>query len=402
MNYPLWTIIFLCIVILKAISAPQDLRALDNSTTSIGDQLFIYQGYYDSLGTVDEIAALAAQHNYVVITHGFYLDGNKWVNGKCLDVNYSKMPELLVKLRRNNSLVKIFAYVSATADHPNGCWPQPSIQMADCPNGICQDFKTWTNLWLDLEKSNDSIVIDGIFIDLVHPALIGESVRDSIFSYVKSKGKMVMANALSDTMGLSFAIASPILTHDDLVFIEGYYWIAGKPNTQTENMNAILGRSRVRWAALASEYYNTTISCNSENRRLAYKMFLEHNGSAFAYQSADVGTQSGKWVYCQNEITTIPVRNVECSIPVQFVLEQNYPNPFNPSTTIKYTVSNASNVKICIYNILGKNVRTLVNEFQNVGEKKISFIADNLPSGIYYYTLESGFAKQVKIMTLIK
>ncbi len=387
---------------LKSISAPQDLKESDIPVTSIGNQLFVFQGAYDSLGTVDEIAALAARHDYVVLTHGFYLDGSKWVNGKCLDVNYSKMLELLVTLRKNNPAVKIFVYVSATADHPNGCWPQPSIKMADCPNGNCQDFKTWTNLWLDLEKTNDSIVIDGIFIDLVHPALIGASVRDSVFSYVKSKGKLIMANVLSDTIGLSFAVASPMLTHDDFVLIEGYYWIAGWPNTQTERMNTILDSSRVRWAAIASEYYNTDLSCNSENRILAYKMFLEHDGSAFAYQSADIGTQSGKWVYCRNEITTIPVENVDRDIPEQFILEQNYPNPFNPVTTIKYFVAKPSVVKIRVYNILGQKVRTLVNEFQTVGDIEVIFDAGDLPSGLYYYSMEAGLSTYVKNMMLIK
>ena len=402
MRYLSRFIIIVSFVTLKSISAPQDLKESDIPVTSIGNQLFIFQGAYDSLGTVDEIAMLAARHDYVVLTHGFYLDGSKWVNGKCLDVNYSKMLELLVTLRKNNPDVKIFVYVSATADHPNGCWPQPSITMADCPNGNCQDFKTWTNLWLDLEKQNDSIVIDGIFIDLVHPALIGASVRDSVFSYVKSKGKLIMANALSDTIGLSFAVASPMLTHDDFVLIEGYYWIAGWPNTQTEGMNTILDRSRVRWAAIVSEYYNTDLSCNSENRILAYKMFLEHGGSAFAYQSSDIGTQSGKWVYCRNEITAIPVENVDRDIPVQFILEQNYPNPFNPITTIKYFVAKPSVVKIKVYNILGQNVRTLVNEFQTVGDNEVIFDAGDLPSGLYYYSMEAGVSTYVKNMVLIK
>ena len=402
MNYLSRFIIIVSIVILKSISAPQDLKESDNPINSIGNQLFIFQGAYDSLGTVDEIAKLAARHDYVVLTHGFYLDGSNWVNGKCLDVNYSKMPEVLVKLRKINPAVKIFVYVPATADHPSGCWPQPSIKMAVCPNGNCQDFKTWTDLWLDLEKKNDSIFIDGIFIDLVYPALIGASVRDSVFSYVKSKGKLIMANALSDTIGLRFAVASPMLTHDDFVLIEGYYWIAGWPNTQTERMNTILDSSRVRWAAIASEYYNTDLSCNSENRILAYKMFLEHDGSAFAYQSADIGTQSGKWVYCRNEITTIPVEKVDRDIPVQFILEQNYPNPFNPITTIKYFVATPSVVKIIVYNILGQKIRTLVNEFQTIGDNEVIFDAGDLPSGLYYYRMEAGLSTYAKNMVLIK
>jgi len=375
--------------------------ALQVSNRNSGDQLFIYQGYYDSLGTVTEIAELAARHDYVIVTHGFYLDGSHWVNGSCLDVNYSKMPELLSTIRMINPLVKIFAYVPASADHPNGCWPQPSVPMTECPDGDCVDFKTWTDLWLSLEDG-EGIIIDGIFIDLVHPALVGSAVRDSIFRFVKSKGKLIMANALSDTIGLSFAIASPILTHEDFVFIEGYYWIAGWPNTQTERMNTILDSSRVRWAAIASEYYNTDLSCNSDNRILAYKMFLEHNGSAFAYQSADVGTQSGRWVYCRNEISTIPGESVYRNVPVEFNLEQNYPNPFNSDTRIRYTILRECVVKISVFNILGQYIGTLVHEFQSAGEKEITFNAGTLPSGLYYYTLDAGGMRRSRMMALLK
>ncbi|MBN1349790.1 hypothetical protein JXJ21_10305 [candidate division KSB1 bacterium] len=268
---------------------------------AVDDQLFIYQGDYNSLGTVDEIALLAALHGYVVFTHGFYLDGSLWENGSCLDVNYSDMPELLIKVRELNPGIRIFVYVPATADHPNGCWPQPSIQMAQCPDGNCSDFKTWTNLWLNLESEYSAITIDGIFIDLVHPALIGAAVRDSVFSYVKSCGKLIMANALSDTIGLKFAAASPILQSEDYLFIEGYYRIAGYVNAQTNAMNRILREIGCHWAALVSENYNTIVTCNSNNMTAAYTMFKQNNGSAFAYQSADLGTQTGKWKFCSND-----------------------------------------------------------------------------------------------------
>jgi hypothetical protein len=368
-------------------------------SAAVGNQLFIFQGAYDSLGTVDENAALDARHDYVVLTHGFYLDGSNWVNGKCLDVNYSKMPELLVKIRERNPTIKIFVYVSATADDPNN----GSVKMSDCPGGNCQDFKTWTDLWLDLEKKNDSITIDGIFIDLVHPTIIGESVRDSIFSYVKSKGKLIMANACSDTSGLRFTAASSFLKPEDFLLIEGYYVIAGNRNLQTEAMNVQLKELNLHWAALATETNKSLLTCKSKNMKNAYNMFIMNGGSAFAYQSSDLGTQTGEWVFCSNSAIQSVVKQTEKQIsPHEFVLDQNYPNPFNPSTSIRYFLAFASNVKINIYNILGQNVRTLVNEYQNVGEKKITFLAENLPSGFYYYTLETGFATQVKIMTLIK
>jgi hypothetical protein len=90
------------------------------------------------------------------------------------------------------------------------------------------------------------------------------------------------------------------------------------------------------------------------------------------------------------------------SLPADFSLSQNYPNPFNPSTKIIYTVANASQVKLTITNILGQTVETLVNDFKSAGTYEINFIAENLTSGLYIYTLETGSTSISKKMTLLK
>ena len=88
-------------------------------------------------------------------------------------------------------------------------------------------------------------------------------------------------------------------------------------------------------------------------------------------------------------------------IPKEFALQQNYPNPFNPTTTIRYELPEAGNVKIDIYNTLGQNVSTLVNKYKNIGQYKINFDATGLSSGIYFYILqtENKFLRQ-KMMLL--
>ncbi len=86
----------------------------------------------------------------------------------------------------------------------------------------------------------------------------------------------------------------------------------------------------------------------------------------------------------------------------KFELYQNYPNPFNPSTNISYNINKPGNVNLKVYNVLGVEVSTLVNEYQTAGEHIIKFNADNLPSGIYFYKLEAGSFSQIKKMTLLK
>lgn len=86
-----------------------------------------------------------------------------------------------------------------------------------------------------------------------------------------------------------------------------------------------------------------------------------------------------------------------------FNLAQNYPNPFNPSTTIQYSISEAGNVKLLVFDITGRQVSELLNQRQNAGSYTISFDAENLSSGMYFYRLETegGFSKTNK-MLLIK
>jgi hypothetical protein len=85
-----------------------------------------------------------------------------------------------------------------------------------------------------------------------------------------------------------------------------------------------------------------------------------------------------------------------------FNLQQNYPNPFNPSTTITYSISKEENVKLNVYNLLGDKVASIVNENKQAGNYSIHFNASTLPSGIYFYKLETGQNSQIKKMMLIK
>lgn len=87
---------------------------------------------------------------------------------------------------------------------------------------------------------------------------------------------------------------------------------------------------------------------------------------------------------------------------ITFNLNQNYPNPFNPSTVIKYSVPEKSFVSLKIFNILGVEISTLVNETKNAGNYSISFNAANLPAGIYFYSITVGQNKAVKKMILLK
>lgn len=88
--------------------------------------------------------------------------------------------------------------------------------------------------------------------------------------------------------------------------------------------------------------------------------------------------------------------------PFDFTLYQNYPNPFNPSTNIKYEVPSITNVKLEIFDVLGKSIRTLVNQEKPAGRYELLFDGSSLSSGLYYYRIIAGDFVQTKKMMLIK
>ncbi len=89
-------------------------------------------------------------------------------------------------------------------------------------------------------------------------------------------------------------------------------------------------------------------------------------------------------------------------IPEGFKLFQNYPNPFNPSTSISYLIPNFAYVELKVFDILGKEVSTLINENQNKGNYKIQFDGSNLVSGIYFYKIDAAGFTQTRKMVLLK
>lgn len=96
------------------------------------------------------------------------------------------------------------------------------------------------------------------------------------------------------------------------------------------------------------------------------------------------------------------VRNISTEIPNRFSLYQNYPNPFNPTTNIKFDIPKKSFVKLVIYNLLGKEVKTLVNEEMNTGSYQADWNASTYPNGVYFYRIQTEGYTEVKRMILTK
>jgi hypothetical protein len=94
--------------------------------------------------------------------------------------------------------------------------------------------------------------------------------------------------------------------------------------------------------------------------------------------------------------------NDESETPKEFSLAQNYPNPFNPITTFRYSIPTESKVIINVYDMLGNEIETLINEEKSAGTYEITWYAENLPSGVYFYQLKAGSFTESKKMILMK
>ena len=114
------------------------------------------------------------------------------------------------------------------------------------------------------------------------------------------------------------------------------------------------------------------------------------------------------WMVASNDTVTmedsvtVDIKDKFDYQPNEFALEQNYPNPFNPTTTINYSVPRTAVVTLKVYDILGREIATLVNEEKPAGNYSVNFNASNLSSDIYFYRMQAGTFVETKKLTLLK
>jgi photosystem II stability/assembly factor-like uncharacterized protein len=126
--------------------------------------------------------------------------------------------------------------------------------------------------------------------------------------------------------------------------------------------------------------------------------YNENNGWAYSETGKGIHTITGG-----DSTLYVGIKNEDETLQVNYSLEQNYPNPFNSSMVIRYTVKKNGSITLKIYDIAGKEITTLINDYQKSGEYKIKFEGNNLPSGIYFYTLFiNGIRADTKKAILIK
>jgi hypothetical protein len=278
-------------------------------------------------------------------------------------------------------------------------YPANGIQNGS-PDGICLDYQGTVILFISYE---------GTFTAVGGPAngLLSTDID--------------VSESTSTPVGSSVGLTGNGIQYSDFTwaYFDGTATIGAPNDSQiipvelsSFSAKAIDGNVTINWST-ASELNNSGFEVQRafEGKEFVTIGFVPGHGTtteARSYRFVDAGLSAGGYTYRLKQIDfngTFAYSdevNAEVTSPVQFELAQNYPNPFNPSTTIKFSIPQNSNVTLKIFNTLGQEVKTLLNQNMESGVHTINFDASELNSGIYFYRLDAGQFSEVRKMTLIK
>lgn len=252
--------------------------------------------------------------------------------------------------------------------------------------------------WIYQHTSSDSVNLDGdVFIsqtdidgDGISPDTVKIVYKPAL---VYSKLPLSYKEAWKDTSSYSLTVSGTQVTQTVQVqdTVDGY----GTLKTPSGNIKCLRIKRETTTITSVAGFKSTshTGSINfvtKSGAEIAATIQLDASGNPISAQ------------YTESTLITGIKNQASDNIPQKYKLEQNYPNPFNPTTVIKYQLKKAGNVKLDVYNLLGQKVATLVNTNQTAGLHRVTFDADNLNSGIYFYKIEAGNFTQTKKMMLIK
>ncbi len=183
------------------------------------------------------------------------------------------------------------------------------------------------------------------------------------------------------------------------------YWYKHAIDTLDNAYVEVSGDNGATWQS--AKFYNKTVS--SWTREVLDISALAAGSSSMKIRFSLVsnGSTVADGIYIDN-IKLTGYSSIATGIsgniltPDNFSLSQNYPNPFNPATTINYSLPSSGFVSLRVFDMLGKEVRSLISERQNAGSYSVNFDGSNLSSGMYYYKIESGNFSDTKKMILIK
>jgi len=246
------------------------------------------------------------------------------------------------------------------------------------------------------------------------------SADDIVYKYSNISSISFLSQTLLDsTTTFNNVTSTKQICYDDAVILysHGKTWYGNKAGgalpVELAFFNGILNGAEIELNWRTDNYgFNIERSLPSQETIWNTIGFVEGHGNSnspkdYNFIDSEID-QSGNYSYRLKQIDNdgtfeySDVVTVSVGTPERFYLSQNYPNPFNPTTTIDYMISKNEKVSLKVYDLLGREVVTLVNEFKPAGTYSVSFDAEDLASGVYIYRLIAGEYVAVKRMSLLK
>jgi hypothetical protein len=211
--------------------------------------------------------------------------------------------------------------------------------------------------------------------------------KDSVHFYRVSKDEESYYLSVSDSVG-EVNSWQVVYRNDDLFFV-----------TIDDSVSGTVYLTDEQTIYYSTDYAQTFSSYKTLNNTLVGIYKKPNTDTLYTATSYSIYEVTSSSV---TEIKNVVSVDDEITYPGEYLLSQNYPNPFNPTTKIKYQIPNSGFVTLKVYDLLGREVATLVNEEKPVGSYEIKFNGSHLSSGIYFYKLQAGDYTEVKKMTLMR
>ncbi len=261
---------------------------------------------------------------------------------------------------------------------------------AQIPNG---DFEKWTNgipdscIAFNITQSTDKYsgnfaakgIVDSLFSQLLAPEILIDFPISKTYANLTGYYKLT-------TMDPNDVLSILVTVHKDSSTIGtgGGFLLIGAQTTSYNQFTV-----PINYSGDAPKLNRMDIEITIEDTSNNY-LNTPARGSFFIIDDLQLSE------------TATGINDQAFSLPNDFKLEQNYPNPFNPTTTIRYSIPKESFVTIKVYDVIGKEITSLVNERKSTGNYSINFNASNLPSGIYFYRMQAGNFVSTKKLVLLR
>jgi hypothetical protein len=306
----------------------------------------------------------------------------------------------------------IYEYKSTSPQQLGDQLPNPLYGFAvSNPNNITLDRDLNVNGTLNIK--NGDLILNGHTVSLTAGAVLTEIPGNTVAG---ETGKLMTAIDLNAPSGINPGGLGAVITSaanlGNTIVERYHYTSAGGGNEGISRVYKIAPSNNSDLNATLRLHYDESELNNIQEEYL--RMFLSMDGSNNpwiklwgAINITDnfveaAGINEFHYFTLADYNSPLPVEEEESTMPAVFAVHQNYPNPFNPSTVIKYQVPQNSYISIKVYDVLGKEVASLVNETKTPGHYSVSFNAAGLSSGIYFYSLETGSIRILNKMMVLK